>query len=684
MKLLVILMVLIVCLILSLEPVAAQEPLPPIPANRLPITPENAKNLELLATWQTGAVASVSWVENQRLAVQDPVQTLIYHVNNLSEADAIIPATGQSPLLSPDGNWLIFEDDFVLYYGGGRSAIVWNTRTGASRSIRFSPSYGQASLEAPHIVMWVPPAQLIIARGSEFFVIDPDQADEIAVTARIHPPSEQTNYEIVQLVAAPDGSQVFTLARAFISDQLVLLAWDLDTVEPRVLFQSEFLWEEYPNQYINPYQNSPVLQLNQDASEIALLTIIPAEQPSSLAHKYEYRLRRWELKSGRELPSYDIGGGNWITGWAYAWDAYFEREGDNCNLRSLADQAQVVQLRPWYDGSSRCVIWQLTPGAALFSDRKEDIFYLYRLADNTQTPFTMPNDVVTPIISPDGRYMASRDEEGRLYLWQTDNLDAPVIQDYRTLYRGGRDMALSPDGHKLIVVGPDGAQQFDLRTGERRIVVEETGIDFLLVAYHPNGESFVIADRRGAIRSYDARDFTLQFILWDAAWPQDFGFSENGQLLAVVSQYTVTIWQMDSLTAINQLTKTGAQSRYGDEVVFLENGQWLVYNAQLWQIEEQGRLIAALTWDDDDDLPQPVWTYLRSASVIAADSAYRFFLTYGHENGVRLRLKDVPTGAVIWFSDFELAGGALSADLIALGGGHVIYFWGVLPGDGES
>ncbi len=67
--------------------------------NRLPR--KNAANLELLATWRTGRVEGVTWLTEDRLAIQESQHTIVYQLSNLDEPQAVIPASGHA-LSSPD------------------------------------------------------------------------------------------------------------------------------------------------------------------------------------------------------------------------------------------------------------------------------------------------------------------------------------------------------------------------------------------------------------------------------------------------------------------------------------------------------------------------------------------------------------------------------------------------------
>ena len=94
--------ILLITVLLAAEGNVAAQDWPPLPpADRQPITPQNAANLELLATWRTGRVEGVTWLTEDRLAVQESQHTIVYQLSNLDEPQAVIPASGHA-LSSPD------------------------------------------------------------------------------------------------------------------------------------------------------------------------------------------------------------------------------------------------------------------------------------------------------------------------------------------------------------------------------------------------------------------------------------------------------------------------------------------------------------------------------------------------------------------------------------------------------
>ena len=68
-------------------------------------------------------------------------------------------------------------------------------------------------------------------------MIDLNKADDQAAVELFHPVSEQTHYEILYVIGTHDGKRLFTLSQAVISDQIVLLSWDLATGESQVVFE---------------------------------------------------------------------------------------------------------------------------------------------------------------------------------------------------------------------------------------------------------------------------------------------------------------------------------------------------------------------------------------------------------------------------------------------------------------
>ncbi len=289
---------LIVVLAVIGSDVAAQETLPSLPEDRQPITPQNAADLELLATWRTGKIDGVVWLTEERIALQQSSETLIYDRAHLDESEAVIPLTGRA-LSSPDGEWLAFTEE--LFDTKNMKVLFWNTHTGLLRSIPV-PDGNYFSRETydpiENRVGWSSATTFFFGNFADpadwdrFLVIDLSKADDEAALDLVHPPSARAYYEILYVAGTSDGQQLYTVAQAEISDQLILRSWDLTTGETSVIFETAFLPEEYW------YPKG--LQFNADESEVALLLVNWLER--SAGH---YQLRRclcWEVWIIRGAP----------------------------------------------------------------------------------------------------------------------------------------------------------------------------------------------------------------------------------------------------------------------------------------------------------------------------------------------------------------------------------------------
>jgi WD40 repeat protein len=117
---------------------------------------------------------------------------------------------------------------------------------------------------------------------------------------------------------------------------------------------------------------------------------------------------------------------------------------------------------------------------------------------------TQPGPVLALALSPDGRFVASADEQGAIQVWGTpEKAVRKVLRGHEGAIRA---LAFSPDGQTLASGGDDDkVMLWDVSNGKQRAVLSEHSGKVQAVAFAPKGPVFASAGTDQSV------------ILWDAA-----------------------------------------------------------------------------------------------------------------------------------------------------------------------
>jgi WD40 repeat protein/serine/threonine protein kinase len=204
--------------------------------------------------------------------------------------------------------------------------------------------------------------------------------------------------------------------------------------------------------------------------------------------------------------------------------------------------------------------------------------YLQRLRYQTLRPLHHACAVHCAVFSPDGRRVASSDQDGWVKVWDA-HTGQELLPAFRAHQEHVRIVAFSPDGKVVATGSSDGTvKTWDAGTGQQLPARKRHGGAVWGVAFSPDGRHLASGTRDG-VEVWDVATGQEVIRLHSPA-PHVFGiaFSPDGQRLAAASRavpggadFAVTVW--DVRTGNKQLTLGPALDNYS--VAFSPDGRLL-------------------------------------------------------------------------------------------------------------
>ncbi|MGW2721603.1 nSTAND1 domain-containing NTPase [Streptomyces sp. NPDC001492] len=199
--------------------------------------------------------------------------------------------------------------------------------------------------------------------------------------------------------------------------------------------------------------------------------------------------------------------------------------------------------------------------------------------------------------SPDGRTLASGNDDGKVRLWET------ATGKLRATLSGHRDIvesvAFSPDGRTLASGSDDDTiRLWDTATGAPPATLPGHTNGVESVAFSPNGRTLASGGSDGEARLWDVATGKLRTTLTgDTATVESVAFSPNGRTLATSSDYGALLWE----TATGKLRTPIAADVFVHSVAFSPDGRTLAGGSgsddgkvRLWETAT-GKLHTTLT-----------------------------------------------------------------------------------------
>jgi WD40 repeat protein len=240
---------------------------------------------------------------------------------------------------------------------------------------------------------------------------------------------------------------------------------------------------------------------------------------------------------------------------------------------------------------------------------------LYHLAGTLADPYPGTLGVLSVAFSPDGKTLATADNNGSSYLWDlATGTRTETLGALDASLNGVHSVAFSPDGRMLATGNGTGSTYlWDVATGTRTaVLIGPNSAEVLSLAFSPDGKTLAIGDASGSIYLWDVSTATLIAVLTapPSVGNPKFGgqnpvtsvaFSPDGKTLATGCTDGLTyLWNVTTRTRSAALVGPVSANLNGvDSVAFSPDGKTLAtsyYTSSiyLWNVATRTR-IAVLT-----------------------------------------------------------------------------------------
>lgn len=203
--------------------------------------------------------------------------------------------------------------------------------------------------------------------------------------------------------------------------------------------------------------------------------------------------------------------------------------------------------------------------------------------------FSDHQGITRSVISPNGRLIASADENGVVSLW---NLQGQKQTQWNTEQEQVMNLSFSPDSQQLVTTGGDSTVRLWSLQGEPLALFQGHTDMVKGVNFSPDGQRLATSGRDQTIRLWNLQGQQLAVFTGHQKDVWNVVFSPDGQLLASASDDdTFRLWDLQG----NQLKEIKAEQEELHTLRFSPDGQRLVTagkngHLRLWNL--QGQLLA--------------------------------------------------------------------------------------------
>ena len=408
--------------------------------------------------------------------------------------------------------------------------------------------------------------------------------------------------------------------------------------------------------------------LTQGAIRIALELGGEGNAAAILARKVLHSMLLGRVRVATVLLSLAIVGGYWA--W-YAVAAGDDQEGQTDARSAVARAPAPSQPRTDFYGDP------LPRGAAM---RLGTVRF-------RQTPF-----ISNLVYSPDGRFIVTDNRHSPLQVW--DARDGKKLRQLDVGIEEIRDLAISPDGNTIAVVGyhsePERNRMVqlltltDITTG-RRVAQGEWDERYEVgLAYAPDGKTIATLSENGSFRLWDVA--TMKVLHEEHLGTRNSGsiaFSPNvaDHLLAIAAERTIVLWDAANRREVRVIPVDG--NRPVTDLAFSPDGASLaagisaaVSEIRLWRVND-GSLLKRFKSEKETEV-------VNAGIEVSFSPDGKVLAGTGHER--RLVLFDVAIGKELnLLSTARLAHGPLSfspdgSTLATTGDQQTLHFWELATG----
>jgi WD40 repeat protein/serine/threonine protein kinase len=181
--------------------------------------------------------------------------------------------------------------------------------------------------------------------------------------------------------------------------------------------------------------------------------------------------------------------------------------------------------------------------------------YLNRLRSSAPRALLHDSPVLCVTFSPDAKYVATGTQAGVVHLWRTKS--GRLIRKWPAHALSTPGIAFSPDGRRLATGSSDGKVKIwaleNVLKGDVRQPLAQLNHESYIrhLAFSPNGRRLAVAAGRaakefGEIKIWDLESLRAERTLEFTTQVNCVQFSSDGQRLAAVDVYSLTLWDVNT------------------------------------------------------------------------------------------------------------------------------------------
>jgi WD40 repeat protein len=600
-----------------------------IPPDRERLTADNAAEGQQLAIWGLGQVSTARWLGANHIGISAARGTWMYDLQQPQSPQLYTPIrfTDMWPTTNLDGviGHTYYRD--ATYDSQPNMLAVWRFDGIFSglllhqRNVVLTGETVDPIRNLPIVLLDAHDGYVAAAQGNTAFLYqDAGQAEPLQFA---YPPSNRTDYVIEAGAFNSDGSWLVTIARAVISDQLIISLWDTESKEQHILYQDDYL----PLQRLLPRW----IHFHEDANQLLVFSHIAQEDENGL-YSLGNRYWRWDLETYDRLPDTQEPCDSSDEGTTYS---------DFTLLNLDSGRNRVLCFAKLNDGSTRSVleVRELTSGVLLSRLGMGDFIGIqdpqhsispdgrYFAAPETliegvrdmatYTPgvrifdleagvsldpfLPHPDGVVSLDFGPDGRLLTAT-REGKVAIWEIGQAE-PDLQIADGELLPITQVAFSTDGNWLLSAAPNpypfpnhvsrsaGAlTRWEVATGTSEVLISGEQYHVSGIAFSPDGEHLYLGDLDGTLHLWNAQTFQASERYANGQPIDRLLLSSNGHLLIAIDINGLTFWDTRTMTIINRIEQS--QISTWCTVQFYPGEAWLRVCDEVYRIEADGERVA--------------------------------------------------------------------------------------------